>query len=377
MSTLLIDASYPAQRAWNATGKRGNNPEKLLRSFIGQIKSWLPDAGQITAIIDGPTAGHERRKFFDEYKAKQKEDARFKKFLAKVPAIYSSLDIQCVQSTGGYETGDVIAALSKQALDSTESTVAVVCADKGLLVLLANSRVKLFRLSESGDVVEHTADAVRLKLGVDPHQVTDLLAIAGDSSLGIPGAEGIGEKGAAELLREYGSVDGLLSAVAEGTIKKHYFTKAFIDPILRAKFDLSRNLVRLRLEATFEKLTIVAPVTALLTAPPVLPPEDLDIDSRVYKLLKESGIDDSYIAQMGCRYATASEVAEASGYPQEKVCQDGAVAIPTPECASWMDRNTSATANSTVSRSIWAQAANQLRFTFPSTITKTKVPSLL
>jgi P4 family phage/plasmid primase-like protien len=204
--------------------------------------------------------------------------------------------------------------------------VAVLSADKSLLGLLANTRVSLFRLSDSGDILEHTADAVRLKLGVDPHQVTDLLAIAGDSSLGIPGAEGIGEKGAAELLREYGSVDGLLSAVADGTIKKHSFTKAFSDPILRAKFELSRNLVRLRLEATFEKMTIAAPVTE----PSVLPPEDLDIDPRVYKLLKESGIDDSYIAQMGCRYATASEVAEVSGYPQDKLCQDGAVAIPYP-----------------------------------------------
>jgi len=298
----------------------------LLRSFIGKVKASLPDAVQIMAVMDGPTAGKERRKLFDEYKAKRKEDTRFKLFLAKALIIYAALGIECVHSTGGYETSDVIAALSKQALDSTDSTVAVVCADKGLLVLLANTRVELFRLSESGDVVEHTADAVRLKLGIDPHQVTDLLAIAGDKSIGIPGAEGIGEKGAAELLREYGSVDGLLSAVADGTIKKHSFTKAFIDPILKAKFDLSRNLVRLRFEATFEKMTIAAPVTA----PPVLPPEDLDIDPRAYKLLKQSGIDDSYIAQMGRRYATASEVAEASAYPREKVCPDGAIAIPYP-----------------------------------------------
>jgi 5'-3' exonuclease len=54
------------------------------------------------------------------------------------------------------------------------------------------------------------ADEVRRRYGIDPGQVPDFIALRGDPSDGLPGARGIGEKGAAELLREHGSLERLL-----------------------------------------------------------------------------------------------------------------------------------------------------------------------
>ena len=57
-------------------------------------------------------------------------------------------------------------------------------------------------------------DEVRARYGIEPAQVPDFIALRGDPSDGIPGAKGIGEKGAAELLRRFGDLDGVLAAAA-------------------------------------------------------------------------------------------------------------------------------------------------------------------
>ena len=55
---------------------------------------------------------------------------------------------------------------------------------------------------------------MRAKYGVEPEQVPDFIALRGDPSDGLPGAKGIGEKTAAELLRAHGSLDALLELAA-------------------------------------------------------------------------------------------------------------------------------------------------------------------
>ena len=56
------------------------------------------------------------------------------------------------------------------------------------------------------------ADGVRERSGVDPAQIPDLIALRGDPSDGIPGARGVGAKTAAALLREHGTLEGVLGA---------------------------------------------------------------------------------------------------------------------------------------------------------------------
>jgi DNA polymerase-1 len=58
-------------------------------------------------------------------------------------------------------------------------------------------------------------DEVRRRYGIDPEQVPDFIALRGDPSDGIPGAKGIGEKTAGELLRRYGTLDGVLEHAIE------------------------------------------------------------------------------------------------------------------------------------------------------------------
>jgi 5'-3' exonuclease len=78
------------------------------------------------------------------------------------------------------------------------------CANESVTVLYVRTGVK------GGEEV--TPDEVRRRYGIEPGLVPDFIALRGDPSDGIPGAKGVGEKTAAELLREHGSLEALLDA---------------------------------------------------------------------------------------------------------------------------------------------------------------------
>ena len=88
-------------------------------------------------------------------------------------------------------------------------------------------------------------DEVRARYGIEPAQVPDLIALRGDPSDGIPGAKGIGAKGAAELLRRHGNLEGVLAAAQSPTSDMTPRTRAALtgDPDLLHAF---RDMATLR-----------------------------------------------------------------------------------------------------------------------------------
>src|ERR1700722_9793012 len=66
--------------------------------------------------------------------------------------------------------------------------------------------------SRGGELARIGPEEVRQRYGVDPHQVPDFIALRGDPSDKLPGAAGVGAKRAAQLLRRYGTLDGVLEA---------------------------------------------------------------------------------------------------------------------------------------------------------------------
>jgi 5'-3' exonuclease len=72
--------------------------------------------------------------------------------------------------------------------------------------------VAVLELLKGGKSAELGPAEIRERYGVEPQQVADLIALRGDPSDGLPGAPGVGAKGAAELLREHGTLEGVLAA---------------------------------------------------------------------------------------------------------------------------------------------------------------------
>jgi 5'-3' exonuclease len=93
------------------------------------------------------------------------------------------------------------------------------------------------------------ADEVRSRYGVGPEQVPDFIALRGDPSDGIPGAKGIGEKTAAELLQRHGS----LQAALDGAVRESK------PSIRKALMEQREELLRFRAIATLQEVDVKRP----------------------------------------------------------------------------------------------------------------------
>ncbi len=87
------------------------------------------------------------------------------------------------------------------------------CATEAVTVLYVSTKIK-------GGAEAIGPKEVKRRYGIGPELVPDFIALRGDPSDGIPGARGVGEKGAAELLREYGSLEALLDGAVRITKPK-------------------------------------------------------------------------------------------------------------------------------------------------------------
>ena len=117
----------------------------------------------------------------------------------------------------GYEADDIIGALAHQAAGRSLE-VFIVTSDKDMLQLVGGP-VRVLNPSK-GDLVVDEKKVEEL-LGVPPKKVPDVMALMGDSIDNIPGAKGIGEKGARELIQRFGSVEEALKHAAEVSNKRY------------------------------------------------------------------------------------------------------------------------------------------------------------
>src|SRR5207247_6631211 len=144
----------------------------------------------------------------------------------------------------GYEADDVIGTLVARGVEAGVNTV-VVSGDKDFQQLVRTG-VWLLNPGRGGlaNVEEHWVGLENAdeRLGVAPEFVTDYLALVGDSSDNIPGVRGIGDKTAAELVRQYGHLESILEHAPEITKKRP--REALLEHAENAR--LSKELVTIR-----------------------------------------------------------------------------------------------------------------------------------
>ncbi len=111
----------------------------------------------------------------------------------------------------GFEADDVIGTIARRA-EEAGVEVAIVSSDKDMLQLVTP---RISMLNPMKDDLWYDEAKVQEFMGVKPTQVADLLALKGDSIDNIPGAPGIGDKGARDLIEKFGSVEAALDRAAE------------------------------------------------------------------------------------------------------------------------------------------------------------------
>lgn len=219
----LIYRSYFAFLTRPLTDPQGNNISAFFGFFntiFMLIRDYSFDYFVIAMDSKGPTFRHQ---MYKDYKANR--EAAPQDLHAQVPMIMDALDKLNIpyMAKSGYEADDLIATLAANASRLGIETV-MVTGDKDLLQLV-NDRVSALRPPKKNQpkYVLFGPGDVKEEFGVNPSQIVDYLSLLGDSSDNVPGVKGIGEKGAAKLLEEYVSLDGIyrhLDSLSKGVRAK-------------------------------------------------------------------------------------------------------------------------------------------------------------
>lgn len=202
----------------------------------------------------GPTF---RSEAFPEYKAQR--DATPEDIHASVPIIkdiLAAMNIPILEAAG-FEADDVIGTLAQKS-GKTGIKTYMLTPDKDYGQLVGDN-VFIYRPRHGGGYEVMDADAVCRKYDIaSPPQVVDLLALMGDSADNFPGCPGVGEKTAAKLIKQFGSVEQLLSRTGElkGAVKKN--VEAAVEDIRMSKF-LATIRTDVPIELDMEKLKVTTP----------------------------------------------------------------------------------------------------------------------
>ena len=207
MSVLLaIDGDSFAHRAYHALPK-----SIRLNAVVGftnmAMRLWQAERPDCVLVawdtLSVPTYRHEA---FGAYQSGRVFDPELLEQLDLLPEVVESFGF-LVAKGAGYEADDFLAASAKE----WPGEVLVATSDRDAFQLVSD-RVTILQPTKGVSELARIGPAeVRERYGVEPGQVPDLIALRGDPSDKLPGARGVGPKKAAELLRQYGSLEAALA----------------------------------------------------------------------------------------------------------------------------------------------------------------------
>ena len=213
---LAIDGDSLAHRAYHALPKSirraGGRPSGAIVGFTNMlIRLW--DTEQPRAVVVGwdtlevPTYRHES---FDGYQSGREFDNELLEQLALLPELTQAFGF-AIAKAPGYEADDFLAA-AVAFEEEQEGSAIVATSDRDAFQLASDRTTILQPVRGVSELARIGPDEVRERYGVEPGQVVDFIALRGDPSDRLPGAPGVGPKKAADLLRQYGSLENTLAA---------------------------------------------------------------------------------------------------------------------------------------------------------------------
>lgn len=264
---FLVDAYALIYRAFFAfinrplTNSRGENtsaPFGFANFLLSIRENHQPD--YLAIVFDKGMS--KREEIYPEYKAtREKMPDELAASLPRIHELVEGFNDEAVV-VEGYEADDVIGTLALKAREAGLETV-IVSGDKDFYQMVGPG-IHLLNPGRGGPtgvepewVDESNAHE---KFGIPPEQITDYLALVGDSSDNVPGAPGIGPKTAVKLLKEFGGLEEILAAAPEMTAK-------------RARESLTENADLVRLSKRLVTIQTDVPVELELERLKVRPPD--------------------------------------------------------------------------------------------------------
>jgi DNA polymerase-1 len=214
---VLIDAHSLIYRAFFALPPMSTSDGQVTNaaygftSMLAIVLASRPEYAVAAFDVAAPTW---RSKEYVEYKAGRRampDDLRPQ--IEMVRDILTSFSIP-IHGIAGFEADDLIGTFSRIAEERGHS-VTIVSGDLDCLQLVSESVEALVPRRGITDTFVYGPDQVRQRYGFEPVQLIDFKALRGDTSDNIPGVPGVGDKTAAKLVQDFGSVEAMLDRVEE------------------------------------------------------------------------------------------------------------------------------------------------------------------
>jgi len=211
---LVIDGDSFAHRAYHGLpksirrhGDRGGGAIVGFANFLLRLyESERPRAVLVGwDTLDVPTYRH---RAFAPYQSGRQFDPELLDQLEVLPNFVAACGFVCAKAPG-YEADDFLAA-AVASEERRDGTAIVATGDRDAFQLASQSTT-ILQPVRAGEMARIGPKEVRERYGVAPEQVPDFIARRGDPSDKLPGAPGVGPKGAAALLRKYGTLENLLA----------------------------------------------------------------------------------------------------------------------------------------------------------------------
>lgn len=218
---LLIDTHALVHRFFHALPPLTTPPPRRepIGALYGLSGIFLTIADEekpafIAAALDRPEPTF-RKEIFHEYKIhRPKAPDELVAQLTRIPEFLNRFGIRAF-SLPGFEADDVIGTLVERFKHEEQLRIVILSGDFDVLQLVEDNRV-LARIIKTGisDTALYDEAAVKEKYGFPPVFLPDYKGLVGDASDNIPGIEGVGQKTASALLREFSSLEGIYENIA-------------------------------------------------------------------------------------------------------------------------------------------------------------------
>ncbi|MBV9064720.1 MAG: 5'-3' exonuclease [Methylobacteriaceae bacterium] len=213
---LVIDGDSFAHRAYHALPKtirrKGNKGAGAIVGFANFLLRLYESESPRAVLVgwdtlDAPTY---RQRLFPEYQSGRHFDKELLEQLEIMPEFVAACGFANAKAPG-YEADDFLAAAVAREERRREGRAIVASGDRDAFQL-ASEKTTILHPVRAGEMARIGPAEVRERYGVDPKQVPDFIALRGDPSDKLPGARGVGPKGAAELLARYATLEDAIAA---------------------------------------------------------------------------------------------------------------------------------------------------------------------
>ncbi len=247
---FLVDGMSNIFRAYYAIRGLSNSrglPTNAIYGFTTTLRKLIKDHAPdyLGVVLDSKDKTIRQEQYPDYKKDRPEMPEDLQAQLPYIERVCEALRIPVIK-LARYEADDIMGTLAQKAFNEGLRVI-IVTNDKDLAQLVKDPEISILRVDKTGEVMLDAA-GVKTKYGVNPEQIVDWLGLMGDAVDGIPGAPGIGEKGACQLLEEFGSIEAALTGWEK--VKRKTYRESLRDNAEQIR--VSRELARIDLNVAVQ-----------------------------------------------------------------------------------------------------------------------------